>query len=102
MMIMTIVKAIIKAFRALRKDNKLQPYMYQMMISDLQTLGLMTLDINICFRYKTTEKLYKFPTIKEEFKFDGVVPDDKNGYILVLTNKLVSVSSGGQHHFDLY
>ena len=38
---------------------------------------------------------------KVEFKFDGVVPNDINGYVLVLTNKLVSVSSAEQSHFDL-
>ena len=36
-----------------------------------------------------------------EFKIDGVVPDDINGYALVLTNNLVSISSDGQKHFDL-
>ena len=36
-----------------------------------------------------------------KFKFDGVVPNDINGYTLVLTNKLVSTSSDGQRHFDL-
>ena len=39
--------------------------------------------------------------IKIEFKFEGVVPNDINGYALVLTNKLVSISSDGQRHFDL-
>ena len=36
-----------------------------------------------------------------EFKFDRVFPNDVNGYALVLTIKLVSVSSDGQSHFDL-
>ena len=39
--------------------------------------------------------------IKVEFKFDGVVPNDINGYALVLTNKLISISSDGQRMFDL-
>ena len=39
--------------------------------------------------------------IKKEFKFDGVVPNNVNGYALVLTNKLGSISSDGQRHFDL-
>ena len=37
-----------------------------------------------------------------EFKIDGVVPNDIKGYALVLTNKLVSISSDGQRHPDLF
>ena len=40
--------------------------------------------------------------IKVEFNFDGVIPNDINGYALVLTKHLVSVSSDGQRHFDLF
>ena len=40
-------------------------------------------------------------TFKVEFKFDWIVPNDINGYALVLLNKLVSISSDGQRHFDL-
>ena len=39
--------------------------------------------------------------IKVEFEFDGVVGKDLNGYALVLTNKIVSISSDGQRHFDI-
>ena len=39
--------------------------------------------------------------VKIEFKFDGVVPNDVNGYALVLTTKLVSISSDGQRHSEL-
>ena len=39
--------------------------------------------------------------IKVEFKFDGVVPASIYGYALVLTNKLISISSDGQRMFDL-
>ena len=38
---------------------------------------------------------------KVESNFDGVAPNDINGYALVLTTKLVSVSSDGQSYFDL-
>ena len=34
--------------------------------------------------------------IKVEIKFDGIIPAGINGYALVLTNKLISVSSDGQ------
>ena len=39
--------------------------------------------------------------IEVDFKFVGVVPNDINGYALVLANKLISVSSDGNRHFDL-
>ena len=39
--------------------------------------------------------------IKVEFMFDGVVPNDINRHALVLTNKLVAISSDGQRNFDL-
>ena len=35
-----------------------------------------------------------------EIKFDGVVPAGIYGYALVLTNKLISISSDGQRMFD--
>ena len=39
--------------------------------------------------------------IKVEFKFNGVTPAGIYGYALVLTNKLISISSDGQRKFDL-
>ena len=39
--------------------------------------------------------------IKEEFIFQENVPAGIYGYALVLTNKVVSVSSDGQRQFDL-
>ena len=36
-----------------------------------------------------------------KFKFDGDVPNHIYGYALILTNKLVSISSDQQRHFDL-
>ena len=38
---------------------------------------------------------------KVEFEFDGVNPNDVNGYAPVLNIKLVSLSSDGQRHFDI-
>ena len=35
-----------------------------------------------------------------EVKFDEVSPNDIKGYTLVLTNKLVNISSDGQRDFD--
>ena len=39
--------------------------------------------------------------IKAEFRFEVVVPAVIYGYALMLTNRLVSISSDGQRHFDL-
>ena len=40
-------------------------------------------------------------SIKVEFKFSGNVPDNINGYALVLTNEIISISSDGQRQFDI-
>ena len=40
-------------------------------------------------------------TKKLEYKYDGVVPNEINGYALVLTITLLPVSSDGQRQFDL-
>ena len=72
------------------------------MISDLGMSGLMTLVVIKKFlNIRHQQNFTASQPIKLEFKFDGVVPNDRNGYSLVLTNKLVSVSSDGQLHFDL-
>ena len=90
-----------ETFRALTKDDSLQPY-----ISDdnFRTSNIRADDVgyNIYvfgIRYQrsfTTSQL-----IKVHFRFHGVVPNDNNGYALVLTNKLVSIRSDVQSHFDL-
>ena len=71
------------------------------MISDLQTSGLMMLVINYVFDIRYQEKFTASQPIKVEAKFDGVVPNEINGYAIVLTNKLGSISSDRQRHFDL-
>ena len=89
-----------EAFRALSKDDILQPY-----ISDNDYRSS---NNNDDFGYN----LYVFDTryqknfenaqpIKVEFKFDQPIPVGIYGYALVLTNKKISISSDGQRHFDL-
>ena len=90
-----------EAFRALTKDDILQPY-----ISDdnFRTSNVAANDIGYnlyVFDIRYQKNFTNSQPIKVEFKFEGVVPNDINGYALVLTNKLVSISSDGQHHFDL-
>ena len=39
--------------------------------------------------------------IKVEFKFSANIPAGIHGYASILTKRLVSISSDGEHHFDL-
>ena len=90
-----------EAFKDLTKDEILQPY-----ISDdnFRTSNDAANDIGYnlyVFDIRYQKNFTNSQPIKVEFKFEGVVSNDINGYALVLTNKLVSVSSDGQRHFDL-
>ena len=90
-----------EAFRALTKDDILQPYISE---ADFRRSNVAANDIG--YNLYVFEKRYQTnftnsQPIKVEFKFEGVVPNDINGYALVLTNKFVSISSDGQRHFDL-
>ena len=90
-----------EAFRALTKDDILQPYISE---ADLRRSNTAANDIGYnlyVFDIRYQKIFTNSQPIKVEFKFEGVVPNDINGYALVLTNKLVSVSSDGQRHFDL-
>ena len=90
-----------EAFRALTKDDILQPYISE---ADFRRSNVAANDIgynSYVFDIRYQKNFTNSQSIKVEFKFEGVVPNDINGYALVLTNKLVSVSSDGQRHFDL-
>ena len=89
-----------EAFKVLTKDDILQPYISQ---EDFRTsnvraavvgYNLYVFDIRHQINYTASQP------IKVQYKFDGLVPNNVNGYDLVLTNKLVSISSDGQRHFD--
>ena len=89
-----------KAFKALTKDNILQPYISEHAFrssNDANDNGYNIYAFNI--RYQ--KNFESSQPIKVEFKFDGVVPAGIYGYALVLTNKLISISSDGQRMFDL-
>ena len=89
------------AFRALTKDDILPPYISE---ADFRTSNVAANDIGYnlyVFDIRYQKNFTNSQPIKVEFKFDGVVPNDINGYALVLTNKLISISSDGQRHFDL-
>ena len=89
-----------EAFKALTKVNILQPY-----ISD-NDFRSSNDDDNIGYNIHYFDIQYQKDyqsgqSVKVEFKFDGVVPAGIYGYGLVLTNKLISISSDGQRMFDL-
>ena len=92
-----------EVFKALTKDNILQPYVSEddFRSSDVGDGGneigynILALDIRYQKKYESGQ------SVKVEFKFDGVVPAGIYGYALVFTNRLVSVSSDGQRMFEL-
>ena len=89
-----------EAFRKFSKDDLPKPYICDndfRSYNDGNNIGynLYVFDI----RYQ--KKIERSQLIKIKFKFDGVIPAGVHGYALVLTNKLISISSNGQRHFDL-
>ena len=90
-----------EAFKALTKDDILQLYISE---EDFRSSNAAANDVGYNF-YVFDIRYQKFYTasqpIKVEFKFDGVVPNNVNGYALVLANKLVTIGRDGQRHFDL-
>ena len=89
-----------EAFKALTKDNILRPYITEndfRLSNDGDNIGynIYAFDIRYQKNFKSSQP------IKVEFIFDTVVPAGTYGYALVLTNKLISMSSDGQRMFDL-
>ena len=90
-----------EAFNSLTKDDILQPYISE---ADFRNSKAAANNVGYnlyLFDIKYRKNFTNSQPIKVEFKFDGVVRNDINGYALVLTNKLISLSSDGQRHFDL-
>ena len=90
-----------EAFRALTKDDILQPYISE---DDFRSSNVRADDVGynlFVFDIRYQNNFKNSQPIKVEFKFGGVVPNIINGYALVLTSKLVSLSSDGQRQFDL-
>ena len=89
-----------QAFKDLTKDDILEPYISDndfRSSNDGHNIGynLYIFDIRYQKNFESAQP------IKVEFKFDGVVPAGIYGYALVLTNRLISISSDGQRMFDL-
>ena len=90
-----------EAFKALTKDDILQPYISE---DDFRSSNVAANEVGYSlnvFDIRYQKNYTASQPIKVEFKFNGVTPNNVNGYALVLTNKLVSISSDGQRHFDL-
>ena len=89
-----------QAFKDLTKDDIVEPHISDSDFrssNDGHNIGynLYVFDI----RYQKTFEGDQPITV--EFKFDGGVPAGIYGYALVSTNKLISISSDGQRHFDI-
>ena len=90
-----------EAFNALTKDDIVQPYVSEQDFRSSDARADYFGSILYLFDIRYQKNFTASQPIKVEFKFDGVVLNDVNGYALVLTHKLVSISSDGQRHFDL-
>ena len=90
-----------ETFGAVTKDDILETYRSH---HDFRSSSVSVDDIDYdlyVFDIRCQENFTALQPNKVEFKFDAVVPNDINGYALVLTNQLVTVSSDGQKHFHL-
>ena len=72
-----------------------------MMTPDFLMLDLMMLVLFYVFDMQYQQNFTASQPIKFDIKVNGFVLNDINGYALVLNNKLISISSDGQRHFDL-
>ena len=89
-----------EAFRTLTKDDILQRFISD---NDFRSSNVRADDAGYNLYVSDIRYQQHFTAsqpIKGEFKFDGVVPNDVIDYALVLSSKLVSISSDGQKHFD--
>ena len=89
-----------EAFKILTKDNILQAYISEndfKSSNDGDNVGYNLYVFDIRYR----KKFESAQTIRVEFKFSENIPAGIYRYSLVLTNRLVSISSDAQRHFDL-
>ena len=89
-----------EAFKALTKDDILQSYITD---DDYRSSNDGdNIDYNIhVFDIRYQKSFETGQSVKIEFKFDKVIPAGLYGYALVLTNRLISITSDGQRMFDL-
>ena len=89
-----------QAFKDLTKDDILEPYMSENDFRSNKTGNNIGYNLYV-FDIRCHKNFESAQPIKVEFKFDGVILAGIYGYALVLTNKLISISSGGQRDFDI-
>ena len=89
-----------EACRALTKDNIPQPYISEDDFRSDNNGNNIGYNINV-FDIRYQKNYQSGQSVKIEFKLDKVVPAGVYGYALVLTNRLVSISSDGQRMLDL-
>ena len=89
-----------EAFKALTKDDILQPYISE---DDFRSSNEgNNIGYNIyAFDIRYQKNFENAQPVKVEFKFSENIPAGIYGYALVLTNKLIPISSDGQRMFDL-
>ena len=89
-----------EAFKSLTKDDILKPYISE---DDFRSSNEgNNIGYNIyAFDIRYQKNFENAQPVKVEFKFSENVVAGIYGYALVLTNKLISVSSDGQRMFDL-
>ena len=89
-----------EAFRALTKDNILQPYISEDDFRSSNEENNIGYDTHACDkRYR--KNFRNAQPVKVEFKLSKNIRAGIYGYSLVLTNRLASISSDGQRLFDL-
>ena len=89
-----------EAFKALTKDNILQPYISEDDFRSDKNGNSIGYNIHV-FDIRYQKDYQSGQSVKIEFKLDKIVPAGVYGYALVLTNRLVSISSDGQRMLDL-
>ena len=89
-----------EAFKALTKDNILQPYIIEIDFRSDNNGNSIGYNIHV-FDIRYQKNYQSGQSVKVEVKLDKIVPAGIYGYALVLTNRLVSISSDGQRMFDL-
>ena len=91
-----------EAFRAVTNNDILQPYLSD---HDFGSSNVRVDDVGhnlYVFDTRYQQNFSASQPLKVKFKFDGVAPNEMNGYASVLTAKLFFIRSDGQRYFDLF